>query len=109
MKKILEIPTNKRFEKEKDTYKFLKNYIFNEAVKLYTPILRGFPDFIAVSYKQPYNDILKPAFIEVKLNNGKLSLHQAKFLAWLSKGFKVYVFQIKTTADGSLIQVREWD
>lgn len=109
MKKILEIPTNKVFQKEKDTYKFLKNYIFDEAVKLYTPIIRGFPDFIVVSYKQPYNDILKPAFVEVKLNNGKLSLHQAKFLAWLKRGFNVYIFQIKTVTDGSIIQVREWD
>lgn len=109
MKKILEIPTNRKFEKEKDTYKFLKDFVFDEAVKLYTPILRGFPDFIAVSYKKPYDEVLKPAFVEVKLNNGKLSLHQAKFLAWLSKGFTVYVFHIKTTVDGSLIQVREWD
>jgi hypothetical protein len=109
MRKIIEIPTNKVFQKEKDTYKFLKDFVFDEAVKLYTPILRGFPDFIAVSYKKPYDEVLKPAFIEVKLNNGKLSLHQAKFLAWLSKGFKVYVFHIKTITNSSLIQVMEWD
>jgi hypothetical protein len=109
MKKIIEIPTNKTFQKEKETYKFLKDYVFDEAIKLYTPIIRGFPDFIAVSYKKPYDDILKPAFVEVKLNNGKLSLHQAKFLGWLSRGFTVYVINIKTIADGSLIQVREWD
>jgi hypothetical protein len=109
MKKIIEIPTNKVFQKEKETYKFLKDYVFDEAVKLYTPIIRGFPDFIAVSYKKPYDDILKPAFVEVKLNNGKLSLHQAKFLGWLSRGFTVYVFHVKTIADGSIIQVREWD
>ncbi len=109
MKKIIEIPTNKIFQKEKETYKFLKDYVFDEAVKLYTPIIRGFPDFIAVSYKHPYNEILRPAFVEVKLNNGKLSLHQAKFLGWLSRGFKVYVFHIKTLTNGSIIQVREWD
>jgi hypothetical protein len=109
MKKLLEIPTNKKFEKEKDTYKFLKDFVFDEALKLYTPIVKGFPDFITISYKKPYEEVLKPAFIEVKLNNGKLSLHQAKFLGWLSRGFTVYIFYIKSTPDGSVIQVREWD
>ncbi len=109
MKKICEISVNKKFDKEKTTYKFLKDYIFDEAVKLYTPIIRGFPDFIVVSYKHPYNEILKPAFVEVKLDNNKLSLNQAKVLGWLSRGFTVYVFHIKTLPDGSVIQVREWD
>ncbi len=108
MKKIIEIPTNKKFEKEKVVYKFLKEYVFDEAVKLYTPIIKGFPDFIVVSYKHPYNETLKPAFVEVKLNNGKLSFHQAKFLGWLSGGFTVYILHVRTLSTGSIIQVLEW-
>ncbi|MBX0312923.1 MAG: VRR-NUC domain-containing protein [Sulfurihydrogenibium sp.] len=107
MKVIYEIPIKKQFSKEKETYPYLQKYIFNEAVKLYTPVLCGFPDFIAVSYKEPHDKILKPAFVEVKLNKGKLSIHQEKFLAWLKKGFEVYVFHIYTQENGSIIQVKE--
>jgi len=109
MKKIIEIPINKKFDNEKAVYKFLKEYVFNEAMKLYTPIVKGFPDFVVVSYKQPYNETLKSAFVEVKLNNGKLSFHQAKFLSWLSRGFTVYIFHVRTLPTGSVIQVLEWD
>ncbi len=51
MRKVLEIEINKTFEKEKDIYPFLKAHIFQDAVKLYTPILKGFPDFIVTSFK----------------------------------------------------------
>lgn len=108
MKKVLEIEMNKVFEKEKDVYPFLKNYVFNEAVKLYTPILKGFPDFIVVSYKAPYNEKLKPSFVEVKLNNNKLSYQQAKFISWLSKGFTVYVFEVRNGDGKSRCSVLEW-
>jgi len=107
MKKILEIPIYKKFKNEKDTYKYLKDNVFNEALKLYTPILRGFPDFIVVSYKHPYH-ILKPSFVEVKFNKGRLSVYQEKFLDWLVKGFNVYVFHIQTQDNGSILQVYEW-
>lgn len=107
MKTILEIPAKKQFSKEKETYDYLQKYIFDEAVKMYTPILCGFPDYIVVSYKEPYNEILKPSFVEVKLNKGKLSIHQEKFLPWLKKGFEVYVFHIYNQEQGSIIQVKE--
>jgi hypothetical protein len=108
MKTILEIPIKKKFSKEKETYPYLKKYVFNEAAKIYTPVLRGFPDFIAISYKEPYNKVLKPAFIEVKLDKGRLSIHQETFMSWLKKGFDVYVFHIKTITNGSVIEVKEW-
>jgi hypothetical protein len=108
MATILEILIKKQFKKEKETYPYLKKYVFNEAVKIYTPVLRGFPDFIAISYKEPYNQVLKPAFIEVKLNKGVLSIHQETFMSWLKKGFDVYVFHIKTMKEGSVIEVKEW-
>jgi hypothetical protein len=107
MSSILEIPIKKKFSKEKDTYPYLKKYVFDEAVKIYTPVLCGFPDFLAVSYKEPYNETLKAGFVEVKLDKGRLSIHQEIFLTWLSKGFTVYVFHIKTISDGSVIQIKE--
>jgi len=108
MKKILEIPIHKKFNNEKDTYKYLKDNVFEEALKLYTPILRGFPDFIVVSYRYPYN-ILKPSFVEVKFNKGRLSVYQEKFLQWLAKGFAVYVFHIETQNNESVLRIYEWD
>jgi hypothetical protein len=107
MKTIFEIPIQKQFKKEKETYPYLQKYIFDESVKVYTPILRGFPDFIVRDFKEPYNKILKPGFVEVKFNKGKLSIHQEIFLSWLKKSFNVYIFHIHTQKTGSIIQVKE--
>jgi hypothetical protein len=107
LKLLYEIPVQKQFKEEKETYPYLKRFVFNESVKLYTPILQGFPDFIVVSYKEPFNKMLKPAFVEVKFGKGKLSVYQEKFLSWLKKGFNVYVFHIVNREKDSMIQIKE--
>lgn len=96
-KKILEanLHTNRKLKSEKDAYKLLQEQVFHKSFKLYTPILRGFPDFIVISLKNDYKDYLKPGFYEIKFNRGRLSPHQISFLSVLASAFPVYLFVVK--------------
>ncbi len=95
--KVLEhkFETKRKLKSEKDAYKLLQEFVFDKAYKLYTPILRGFPDFIVVKLKQEYKDYLLPGFYEIKFNRGRLSPYQITFLSSLSVAFPVYLLVVK--------------
>lgn len=84
------INSNTAFSKEKDIYKYLQKNVFDKYLKIYSMVLKGFPDYIVISLKDEYKDILKPGFYEVKLNSD-LSVYQKEILGKLSEAFPVYV------------------
>ncbi len=79
-----------RIEREKDLYRYLRRHVFDEAIKIYSFVVKGIPDFIVISTKR---EELKPGFYEVKFSKKLESLteNQEVILDKLSKGFKVYV------------------
>jgi hypothetical protein len=88
------LDTKRKLSSEKDAYKLLEEFVFNKAYKLYTPILRGFPDYIVIELKEKYSPYLKAGFYEIKFNNGKLTPYQVKFLSSLALAFPVYLVQV---------------
>lgn len=96
--KVLEhkFDTKRKLKSEKDSYKLIQEFVFEKAYKLYTPILRGFPDFIVIKLKQEYRDYMLPGFYEIKFNRGKLSLYQITFLSSLAVAFPVYLVVVKS-------------
>lgn len=92
------IHSNTTFSKEKDIYKYLQKNVFDKYIKIYSMVLRGFPDYIVISIKDGYKDILKPGFYEVKLDS-KLSIYQKEVLGKLSEAFPVYIIQGRKDGD----------
>ena len=89
------LPNHRKLKSEKDAYRLLQDYVFDKYFKLYTPILRGFPDYIVVKLKEKYQPYLKSGFYEIKYNRGRLSPHQIKFLTSLAFAFPVYLVVVK--------------
>lgn len=92
----------KNFLTEKQTYRYLQETLFDIAYKVYSPVLKGLPDFIVVSTKRKE---LEPGFYEVKLKGRKLSKHQEKLMAILGLGFNVYLVEVSTAGE---IEVYKW-
>jgi len=91
-------PKPKRFEAEKETYQYFKRVIgFKGGFKLYSPVLRGLPDFVVTELQ---HEKLNAGFYEVKFKNNWLRPTQEKILFELSKIAPVYVVNIQV--DGSL-------
>ncbi len=90
LKYELILPQKCKISCEKDLYRVLKNKVFEKCFKVYSFVLRGFPDFIVVKTKV---DQLTPGFYEVKYSNkiSSLTENQAKLLKVLSESFDVYV------------------
>lgn len=96
--KVLEhkFDTKRKLKSEKDSYKLLQAFVFEKAYKLYTPILRGFPDYIVVKVKKEYEEYLKAGFYEIKYNRGRLNPYQITFLSSLAVAFPVYLVVVKS-------------
>ena len=84
------IPVSNKFKirREKDVYRFLKSKVFVKCYKVFSPVLKGMPDFIVMktNYEQ-----LKPGFYEVKYNKLQLTENQEKVIQELVESFNVYV------------------
>ena len=105
--KVLEhkFDTKRKLKSEKDSYKLLQEFVFEKYYKLYTPILRGFPDYIVIKVKKEYEEYLKAGFYEIKFNRGRLSPYQITFLSSLAAAFPVYLVIVKSDYSFQILQV----
>jgi len=82
----------KDFKKEKDTYPYFKRIIgFEEGFKIYSPVLRGLPDFIVTEKR--LKEVEAGGF-EVKFENNTLRPSQISVLSKLTKVMPIYVVNI---------------
>lgn len=90
LEKVCEIKVGDRYKikREKDVYRFLKDKVFAKSFKVFSPVLKGLPDFIVIRTQVKE---LPPGFYEVKY--GKLSLTelQEKVIKELALSFNVFV------------------
>lgn len=97
--KIYPDKPNRRFENEKQTYKYVEKMLdFQKSFKLFSMVLKGIPDYI-VSEIGLYR--LEAGFYEVKFENRKLSPTQVKLIKELVKLSNVYI--IRVFRDGTII------
>ncbi|MGB9638233.1 MAG: hypothetical protein ACPL1F_02925 [bacterium] len=96
---------NSKLTCEKDTYKLLQEQVFEKSFKLYTPILRGFPDYIVIKVYNKYEKHITSGFYEIKFKNNKLTKYQINFLSALAFSFHVYVVEVKQDYCFDILQV----
>lgn len=104
LKLVLEskLKTRKIYTREKDSYEHLKQQFFRKAFKVYTPVLKGFPDFIAIETYYP--SVCKHGFYEVKFQNSDLTINQIKFFNNFSHVFNCYVIRVYPDASFQVFQ-----
>lgn len=92
----------KNFQSEKQTYKYLEQVLFDISFKVYSPVLKGLPDYIVISTKPKE---LTQGFYEVKLKGRKLSKHQEKLMSVLALAFEVYLIEVDKNG---FVEVFKW-
>ncbi|MCM8819665.1 MAG: hypothetical protein NC925_02605 [Candidatus Omnitrophica bacterium] len=94
----------RKINREKNAYKYISKILFKEAYKLYSLVLKGFPDFMVISSN---NNVVPAGFYEIKLqkcnskrkrskNKDKLNLSKAQeyLLSRMAQVFPTFLILI---------------
>ena len=93
----LTVEAPRKFESEKDSYRYFDRYFKKKGFKVYSQVLRGFPDYIVSEFEI---EGLDPGFVEVKFEDNALRPSQVKVMHELSKIAPTYLCRARR--DGRL-------
>lgn len=85
---VARIDTHHRLKNEKESYKFVGKYFVHRGFKMFSTILRGFPDYVVSDFAL---EGIPPGFMEVKFEDRELRPSQVKVMQELMKIAPCYV------------------
>lgn len=85
---VATVNTHHKPKNEKEAYKFVGKYIVHRGFKMYSTVLRGFPDYVVSDFAL---EGIVPGFMEVKYEDRPLRPSQLKVMEQLKKIAPCYV------------------
>lgn len=94
---ITSFNTGRAIKNEKESYRLVDKFVKADGFKIYSTVLRGFPDYIVTQFME---ENLEPGFMEVKFDDRELRPSQVKVLGKLDKVAPCYL--LRARPDGVL-------